>query len=74
VGNPVIGSTMDTVEFYNNLLATAKTLSSDGGENPEYDRALVELIADSMGGGEGVRGTVAYLVLSDRSPLLNRQW
>jgi len=61
----------DTVEFHNNLLAAAKSLASDNGENPEYDRALVELIAHSMGGGEGVQSTIAFLILSDKTPL---QW
>jgi hypothetical protein len=31
------------------LLNSAKSLKSEDGENPEYDRALVELIADVSG-------------------------
>lgn len=29
------------------LIALARGLKSDDGENPEYDRALVELISDA---------------------------
>lgn len=33
-----------------NLVAAAWNLASDNGENPEYDRALVELIAQFLPG------------------------
>jgi len=36
----------------NTLFETARQLKSDDGENPEYDRALVELCTYSTGNDE----------------------
>jgi hypothetical protein len=32
-----------------NLVSIARALASDNGENPEYDRALVEMVCNSTG-------------------------
>jgi hypothetical protein len=34
------------------LIDTARDLRSEHGENPEYDRALVELVANALGFGD----------------------
>lgn len=46
------------------LLSTAKGLASEDGENPEYDRALVELCVDTLGvaGDDQARAFVTHLV------------
>lgn len=35
----------------NHMIRVAANLTSEDGENPEYDRALVELIVDTQGVG-----------------------
>lgn len=49
------------------LIETAASLASEQGENPEYDRALVELIANLM--PDDARQYIAGLVLAPESPL-----
>lgn len=52
------------------ILAVANSLASDGGSNPEYDRALVELCAGVMPGDPDVaRELVEAIVLEKRPPL-----
>ena len=36
----------NTDATYLSLVQTARSLKSESGENPEYDRALVELLSD----------------------------
>jgi hypothetical protein len=44
------------------LIGEAATLLSEDGENPEYDRALAELVTFSMGlNSEHVEGTMEML-------------
>lgn len=49
------------------LLVIAHGLRSDNGENPEYDRALVELCASAIGTED--KGWVARGILAGASPL-----
>ena len=46
------------------LIAVAKSLRSDDGENAEYDRALVELVMYVTGGNGDNRDEYARLILS----------
>lgn len=49
------------------ILDVAADLASDQGENPEYDRALVELVSNLLPGGtEGNREAVAALISKKR--------
>lgn len=53
------------------VLAVANGLRSVDGENPEYDRALVELCSDLMPGfdREAARELVEFIVLEKRAPI-----
>lgn len=44
------------------LVHLARSLRSEQGENPEYDRALVELVSDATGRTEEQRGEVEDLL------------
>ena len=46
----------------------ARELASEHGENPEYDRALVELTMRLSGGTEDDRAEVSGYVLGDQKP------
>lgn len=60
---------MNTVEFHNRLMQCATLLASADGENTEYDRALVELVATSMSLPRDHWYVIAGVVLSEKSPL-----
>lgn len=48
------------------LVQIARDLKSENGENPEYDRALVELVASASGyGDEPHREVMRHLVLDE---------
>ncbi len=44
------------------LIAIAKALKSEHGDNPEYDRALVELATDLLGVPMSEKEDVAHLL------------
>lgn len=47
------------------VISEAKGLRSEEGENPEYDRALVELSMRILGMNEDSRETMTFLILKD---------
>lgn len=57
------------LEFYDHLIDTARELASDTGENEEYDKALVELIGQSMSLPSTGWFVIARLVCAESSPL-----
>lgn len=48
------------------IIRTARDLRSVEGENPEYDRALVELASDLIGTDDEGRAIVEALILGGR--------
>jgi hypothetical protein len=56
------------------LIKLARDLKSEDGENPEYDRALVELITDAAGMTmEYGRPTIAEQIGIDATPFTPRR-
>lgn len=53
-----VGTGRKTISI-NTLIEYARQLASEHGENPEYDRALVELVSDCCGVGQDHYKTVA---------------
>lgn len=53
---------MPDIETENAILAAARDLRSDEGENPEYDRALVELTARFLGVDSDNQDRIAWLI------------
>ena len=44
------------------IITAAKYLASESGENPEYDRALTELVCDTLGFHMDNKDEVAALI------------
>lgn len=47
------------------LILSARALRSEEGDNPEYDRALVELVTDVLGGDDTLRLLVDHDALRE---------
>lgn len=56
----------------NTLMTTAASLLSESGENPEYDRAILELTSDLLGFPEEYRPDVIKGLRTRQAALLGR--
>lgn len=61
---PELGDTI-MAAFQEKVITEARGLRSESGENPEYDRALVEMSMRVLNMGEDHRDYLTFLILKD---------